>query len=222
MIERLETTPAALREAAAAALAAVPPPLSSSHGGDEAIHTATRRPHIRQRPEPTSPNREERKPHGAADMIRLFVSYSHKDERHRKALEVHLASARRGGRAIEWNDRLIHPGTEWADAIDAELNRADVVVLLLSPDFLASDYCYGVEMERALERHRAGDARVVPVVVRPCDWKYEPIQELQMLPTGAKPVTEWPNRDRAWLDVATGIRAVIAELSVDGASNRGT
>jgi hypothetical protein len=143
--------------------------------------------------------------------VRLFVSYSHRDERHRRNLESHLASARRTGLTVDWYDRKIAPGAEWSKAIDQELGLADVIVLLLSADFLASDYCYGIEMERALQRHRAGEARVIPVVVRECDWKHTPIGALQALPTGAKAIATWRNRDRAWLDVVDGIRSAIAE-----------
>lgn len=152
----------------------------------------------------------------AREPVRLFVSYSHKDERHRRNLETHLAATRRAGDAVEWHDRRIVAGTVWAEVIDDELKRADIVVLLLSPDFLASDYCYGVELGRAMERHQKQEARVIPVLVRPCDWNHEPIRSLQLLPRDAKPVTEWSNRDRAWLDVVTGIRAAIAGLRSPG------
>ena len=99
-------------------------------------------------------------------------------------------------------------GQEWAGAIDEHLNRADVVLLLVSADFLASDYCYDREMTRALERDDAGDARVIPVILRSVDWHGAQFAKLQALPKDARPVTSWPDRDEAFTDVARGIRQV--------------
>lgn len=144
--------------------------------------------------------------------IRLFYSYSHRDEALRDELETHLSLLRREGTIQEWHDRQIDVGQEWADAIDENLEAADVVLLLISADFLASDYCYDKEMKRALEKHKAGEARVIPIIVRPVDWEEASFSKLQALPKNAQPVTSWANRDDAWVDVTRGLRRIIEEL----------
>jgi hypothetical protein len=150
--------------------------------------------------------------------VEVFYSYAHKDETFRNKLETHLSLLRRQGLITAWHDRHILPGTDWAQAIDEHLERASVILLLISADFLASDYCYGREMERALERHKANEARVIPILMRPVDWDRAPFAHLQALPTGAKPIATWRNRDAAFTDVAAGIRRVIEDLSSLAAS----
>lgn len=145
--------------------------------------------------------------------VRLFYSYSHKDEVHRKKLKNHLAVLRRRGLISEWHDREITAGTEWKGEIDENLELAQVILLLISDDFLGSDYCYDIEMKRALERHEVREARVIPVILRDCDWKTAEFSKLQALPKDGKPVTSWRNRDEAYLDVAKGIRKVVEELT---------
>lgn len=144
--------------------------------------------------------------------IELFYSYAHRDERLRKRLETHLSALRQQGVITEWHDRKIVAGTDWKQSIDAHLMTAAVILLLISPDFLASDYCYSVEMQRVLARHAKGDACVIPVILRPVDWQGTPFAQLQCVPTGAKPVTTWANRDEAFRDVATAIRTAIESL----------
>ena len=144
--------------------------------------------------------------------IELFYSYAHADEPLRKRLETHLSALRKQGVITEWHDRKIVAGTDWKHSIDTHLTTATVILLLISPDFLASDYCYGVEMQRALARHAAGEARVIPVLLRPVDWQGTPFAHLHCAPTDARPVTTWSNRDEAFREVATSIRAAIADL----------
>ncbi len=141
---------------------------------------------------------------------KLFISYSHKDDRYREQLAVHLASLRRQGVIADWHDRKIMPGEEWRTAIDQNLDAADCVLLLVTPDFLASDYCYSGEMKRALAKNSEGRVLVIPVIVRPADWRHPPLGDLEALPKDAKPVVEWAHRDRAWLNVAEGIRLALA------------
>lgn len=148
----------------------------------------------------------------STEAIEVFYSYSHRDERLREKLETHLSLLKRQGIIAGWHDRRIAAGTEWAGAIDEHLNTAQIVLLLISPDFLASDYCYDLEMTRAMERHDAGEARVIPIILRSVDWRGAPFARLQALPKDGKPVTEWPNRDAAFTDVAKGIRAVVETL----------
>jgi hypothetical protein len=149
---------------------------------------------------------------GGLPPIELFISYSHKDEALREKLGSHLSLLRRQGVIDAWHDRRIAAGQEWAGAIDDHLNRAAVILLLVSADFLASDYCYDLEMTRALQRHDAGDACVVPVILRSVDWQGAPFTKFQALPRDGRPVKSWPDEDEALTDVARGIRKVVEEL----------
>lgn len=142
----------------------------------------------------------------------VFYSYSHKDEALRDELATQLAALKREGLIRAWHDRDIEGGTEWKDQIDTHLNTAAIILLLVSPSFIASDYIWDKELKVALERHEAGSARVIPIILRPCDWQKSPFAKLQALPRDAKPVTLWPNQDEAFLDVAKGIRRVVVEL----------
>lgn len=140
-------------------------------------------------------------------MPRLFFSYSHKDENLRDRLETQLASLKRQGVIEVWHDRRITAGDDFVGRIDEELERADIILLLVSPDFIASDYCYEVEMMKAIERHEAGKARVIPVILRHCDWHDAPFGRLLAVPGDGKPITSWPDLDEAFLDVVRQIRA---------------
>ena len=144
--------------------------------------------------------------------VQVFVSYSHTDERLRQALGDHLATLQREGLIDAWNDRKITAGQEWAGAISENLERADIILLLVSASFLASAYCNDIELRRALERHERGEARVIPVLLKPCDWTASPFAKLQALP-GGKAITSYSNRDQAFTDVAVGIRQVVQELT---------
>jgi len=147
----------------------------------------------------------------------VFVSYSHKDERFKDELETHLKLLQRIGLIAEWHDRKIEAGDDWKARIDEHLERADIVLLLVSADFIASDYCYEKEMMRALERHAAGEARVIPVVVRDVNWKLAPFAGLQALPKGGTAVNETPSRDAAWRGVSEGIERIAQHIR-DGGS----
>jgi tetratricopeptide (TPR) repeat protein len=150
---------------------------------------------------------------GVSSPVEVFYSYAHEDKALRAELEKHLSLLRRLGVISGWHDRRIAPGTDWAQAIDEHLERAAVILLLVSADFLASDYCYGIEMQRALVRHQANEARVIPILLRSVDWHGAPFAHLQALPTDARPITTWRNRDAAFTDVAAGIRRVVEDLS---------
>lgn len=144
--------------------------------------------------------------------VHLFYSYSHKDEALRSRLEPHLKLLQRQGLLTTWHDRMIGPGEEWKEQISTELERADIILLLVSADFLASDYCYDIEMTSALERHEAGTAVVIPVILRDVNWKNAPFAKLQALPKNGRAVTLWPNKDSAWRDVSEGIERKIEEI----------
>jgi len=148
----------------------------------------------------------------ALPTIEVFYSYSHKDEDLREQLEAHLSTVRRLGLIKSWHDRKIPPGQEWASEIDTHLKTAHIILLLISADFLKSDYCYITEMQQALQRHETKGATVIPIILREVDWRGSPFGKLQALPKNARPVTSWPNPDEAFADVARGVRKAIEEL----------
>jgi hypothetical protein len=147
------------------------------------------------------------------EPLELFYSYSHRDEELREQLENHLAMLKREGVISGWHDRRISAGQEWDGEINEHLSSAEIILLLVSADFLASNYCYDIEVKRVMERHEAHEARVLPVILRPCDWHSAPFGKVQALPKDAKPVTRWDDRDEAFLDIARGIRIVAEEIN---------
>ena len=140
--------------------------------------------------------------------IEVFLSYSHADEEHRTELVKHLTLLQRQGLIEPWYDRRIEPGTNVHAEIETKLETTDVFLLLVSPDFVASDYCYDKEMTRAMQRHVDGSAVTIPAILRPCDWQAAPFGELLAAPADGKPVTEHANRDRAYLEIAQAVRRV--------------
>jgi tetratricopeptide (TPR) repeat protein len=147
--------------------------------------------------------------------IEVFCSYAHEDAWYLQKLETHLSDFKRQGLISIWYDRQIIPGTDWAQAIDAHLNSASIILLLVSPDFLASDYCSSVEMKHALERYPTNGVRVLPIMLRSVDWQESPLAHLQALPTDAKPIAMWDDQEEAFADIAAGIRRVIDDLYVN-------
>ncbi len=142
--------------------------------------------------------------------MRLFISYSHRDEESLKRLHVHLAALRREGRIEDWFDREILAGDKIDEQIGIELETAELFLLLVSPDFIASDYCVEVEMQRASERHEAGSARIVPIIIEPCEWAALPLlRQLKALPKDGKPISEWANANNAYLDIIQELRRII-------------
>ena len=144
--------------------------------------------------------------------IKLFCSYSHRDEHLRDELAKHLKLLERQGLIESWHDRRIGAGDVWKEEIDRNLSEADIILLLISADFLASDYCFDIEMKAALERHSAAKAVVIPIILRPVDWHATPFSGLQALPKNGKPVTTFDNLDIAFEQVATSIRAAIEKV----------
>jgi len=153
-----------------------------------------------------------------AELLRIFCSYSSKDERFREELETHLKILEHAGYIDFWTFRRIAPGGDWQKEILTGLDRANVILALVSANFLASEYCRDVEMQLALKRHRAGTAIVVPVILKTCVWKVTEFAQLQALPTGAKPVSHWRSHDDAWTDVVHGLQVRIKQLSSTGKS----
>lgn len=142
-------------------------------------------------------------------MPSLFFSYSHGDEGLRDQLEKQLAMLKRQGVIETWHDRRIGAGQNIDHVIDEHINSDEIILLLVSPDFIASDYCYEIEMKRAMERHDAGEAIVVPVILRACDWHHAPFGKLNATPRDGKPITQWPDVDEAFLQVAQAVRGAV-------------
>jgi hypothetical protein len=152
-------------------------------------------------------------------MPSVFFSYSHADEGLRDQLEKQLSMLKRQGVIETWHDRRIGAGEEIHSAIDEHINTDDIILLLVSPDFLASDYCYDIEMTRALERHRKGEAIVIPVILRACDWHPAPFGSLKAVPLDGKPIKQWADIDDALLQVAKAVREAAGRLGGKAAAH---
>ncbi len=150
----------------------------------------------------------------------VFFSYSHEDEELRDQLDAHLKLLQRQRVISTWHDRKILPAEEWDQKIDRRLETADIILLLVSADFIASDYCWDKEVTRAMERHEAKEAVVIPVLLRRCDLKDAPFAKLQGLPSDVKAVKDWEDRDAAWTDVAKGIRKIVEQMSAEAESRK--
>ena len=150
----------------------------------------------------------------SSQVIEVFYSYAHKDEELRKELDEHLSLLKRQGIIKGWHDQDIDAGQEWKQEINKHLESSHIILLLISSHFLASDYCYEIEMKRAMERHKAGKACVIPIILRDCDWHDAPFGSLQALPRNGQPITGrvWSNNHEAFKDVAIGIRKAIRRL----------
>lgn len=145
-------------------------------------------------------------------MATVFFSYTHVDEALRDQLEIHLAGLKRQGVVETWHDRRIAAGSDLDHTISRELEAADVILLLVSANFIASDYCYDREMRRALERHEAGDARVIPVILRRCDWHGTPFGKLMATPKDGKPITTFPDLDEGFMQVVEALKGALASM----------
>jgi hypothetical protein len=152
------------------------------------------------------------KAENSSDLVEVFFSYAHEDEGLRDELAKHLKLLERQKVIKGWHDRKITAGEEWKNSIDDHMESADIILLLISSDFMASDYCYDVELARAMERHALQEARVIPVILRSVDWRDADFGKLAALPTDGKPITEWSNKDLAFTNVVKGIRGVIESL----------
>lgn len=151
----------------------------------------------------------------------VFYSYAHEDAALLEKLKKQLASLKRKGLICEWYDREISAGAEWNEEIARHLDAASVILLLISSDFIDSDYCNDVEVKRAMERHTEGSARVIPVILRATNWEGLPFSKLKALPSDGRPVTSWPNEDEALLDIAKGVEDAMNELNPSGSFSTG-
>lgn len=146
------------------------------------------------------------------EPIKIICCYAREDQIFLDNLKMHLIPLERQGLVEVWHDANISPGMKWEDEIRNHLNSAHIILLLVSPHFIASEYCYSKEMKRALERHMRQEAYVIPIIIRSILWKETPLAELQALPKNAEPVASWTDRDEAFKDVAEGIRHVVSNL----------
>jgi internalin A len=145
-------------------------------------------------------------------LVKIFYSYSHKDEALKDELDTHLILMKRQGLIASWHDRCILAGQEFAQEIDTHLQSADIILLLVSVDFFASNYCYQTEMTTALEKHQKHEAVVIPIIVRTVGWQDAPFGKLTALPTDGNAVTIWSDRDAAWTNVSEGIKQVVQKI----------
>lgn len=150
--------------------------------------------------------------------MKIFYSCSdsENDAPFLEQLEKHIRVLQSEGLIATWHERQIVPGSVRQVEVKSHLNAADLILLLVSSDFLASDYCYGTEMPRALQRHAANEAKVIPILLRPCAWQSALFAPLEMLPTGGRPITQWHDHDAAWTDVVMGIRQALREKPAAG------
>ena len=141
---------------------------------------------------------------------RVFYSYAHEDRELRDKLSAFLAPLVQNNKLVEWYDRKVKPGADWAHEINDRLDTADLILLLVSGDFLASEYCFGVEVDKALARLKQGEAEVVPILLKPCLFDESRFSELQFLPRDAKPITSSAAPDDAFVEVAKEIRDLVS------------
>ncbi|MGV8982819.1 toll/interleukin-1 receptor domain-containing protein [Clostridium sp.] len=146
------------------------------------------------------------------DDISVFLSYCHKDEEYKNKLESHFVMLKRNGIITTWDDRKIIPGQNLNEEINKNLLSADIIILIISVDFLNSTYCFDKEMTKALEMNTLNQARVIPVIVRPCDWLDSPFKDLEALPSDGISISKSADKDEAFLEVVTGIKEVIKDI----------
>jgi hypothetical protein len=147
-------------------------------------------------------------PNAAIAPLQVFISYSPTDEALLKEMETHLASLIHQNKIQPWHKGAIAPGLEWDSEIKQQLETADLILLLISPSFMASDHC-GTEMTRAIERHDAGNVRVIPILLRPVDREGSPFSKLQTLPRNDQAITTWSDRDKAFLHIVQELRTLL-------------
>lgn len=153
------------------------------------------------------------------EPLKIFYSYAHRDETLRTEFGKHLSLLRRQKIIEDWFDGLIVPGENWDDTIKEKLRSSDFILLLISADFMASDYIDSVELQEAMRRHQEKKVRVIPIMLRPCDTSGAVFSSLQGLPSRWKPVVSWPDQDEAWTDVVKQLKVAFADFrkSTNGA-----
>jgi len=143
--------------------------------------------------------------------LSVFISYAHEDEYFKNELLKHLEGIKRNKLITTWDDSQILPGQPWDAVIKQKLAKSDIIIFLISADFLASAYCNEVEIKKAIGRHKKGEATLIPIIVRHCDFESSSLSQIQALPKFAKPVASWEDQDEAWLDVVKFLKILIAK-----------
>lgn len=147
-------------------------------------------------------------------LLNIFFAYSREDSKLRERLDKHLSGLKRRNFVNTWYDGKIDAGKEWEKEIDFNLSKADIILLLISADFIASDYCYEIEMKRAIQRHENGESVIIPILLNPCDWSDLPFSKIQALPQNGKPITSpfWDNQEVALNEIANSIKEIVDTL----------
>ena len=144
--------------------------------------------------------------------IQIYISHSNRDRQMKEQLITYLKSLERQGLINILNDQGIPGGENWEALIDTQMSRASIILLLVSPDYLASDWCYEIEARRALERMETDGIKVVQIILKRCDWFYAPFGRLQALPMNGKPINEWRKRPDAYIDVAERVKQIVYQF----------
>lgn len=139
----------------------------------------------------------------------IFISYAHEDELFKDKLVKHLSGLTRNGQINLWTDTVIIPGQEWDNEIKNALQQADIILFLVSADFMASNYIHTIEIENAIAKHNSGEIIIVPVIIRSCDFRSLPLKKFQALPKGNVPITKWSDEDEAYLNIVEGIKLIL-------------
>ncbi len=151
---------------------------------------------------------------GQTSTIKVFISYSHIDQEYMNRLDKHLSILKRQNELESWDDRCIDPGENWKDKIHDAVFSTHVFLLLISADFLASDYCNDVELAEASKRASKGECIIIPIILKNCDWKnYKMIEKLKVLPKDGRAIVNWDDEDSAYLDIVTGIRRILSKYN---------
>ena len=146
------------------------------------------------------------------NKVKIFLSYSHIDEEFKNKLDVHFAPLKRNNKVDTWNDRKLIPGTLFDEEIKKHLTEDDIIILLISADFINSDYCYEIEMTTALERMKNGTAVVIPIILRPCLWQETSLKDIQALPKDGKPISKYEDSDDAYFEIVKSINNIIEDF----------
>lgn len=147
-----------------------------------------------------------------SNPLKVFCCYARADQEMMVLLNKYLTPLQKLDQITIWSEANLNQGVDWGKELSQHLESADLILLLISPDFLASNYCYDIEMKRAIERHKQGDAVALPILLRPTYSKNMPFAPLQMLPRNGLPITKWSDRDDAFLDILQTIEHIVAEL----------
>ncbi|MDU3117332.1 MAG: toll/interleukin-1 receptor domain-containing protein [Clostridioides difficile] len=143
------------------------------------------------------------------DKKKVFLSYSHVDESFKEKLEKQLSPLIRNKKIESWNDRNIDAGSRLDDEIKKNLEEADIIILLVSDDFIASNYCYETEMTNAMDREQRGECKIMPIIVRPCLWEETPLKDYLLMPKDGKAITLYLNQDIAYLEIVTALKKLL-------------